>query len=495
MSVAGDDENGGEKNDAFMEMFGDSDDEDEEPQQAEAQPKGGGGEEGAGPSQEKAKGDDDGDDEDDEEKKKNQDFNAMFESDSDDDDFDAKASAPGPESAKAKLNRLANKTRGKAGLAKASSKYLTQRQKDSASQKDKQQKKKKEKQEKNLWDLVDHDSENDEEGEADDDDKKFIDNEDDDLFASSDDEAEAAGDQVARAPEAEEAEEASEDDGEMDEIERRIKKRGGKRKRKEQDPQAKTDICRSLLARMEAAYDADNEAVQQHKPAIHKLKLLKEVESTMIQRHMHETLLFEGALTVMGTWLEPLPDMTLPNVKVRSTLLRIIRLMRVRAEDHRLELLQKSRIGRIVMFLSKVSDEIPENKKIASKLCEGWTNDILRRDNPSGSNRISEEAMQSRLQGREKAGKRRRREALTSGGILSKREEEEEKDKRMRVSRPEPTQMDFKYQPASMVNHSKAKEAKVKASDKRFKEKFMQKTAGNQRFTRTTKMSIEGRGL
>ncbi len=43
---------------------------------------------------------------------------------------------------------------------------------------------------------------------------------------------------------------------------------------------------------MEAAFDADNEALKSEQPAIHKLKLLGEVEGIFSLRHMHETLLY-----------------------------------------------------------------------------------------------------------------------------------------------------------------------------------------------------------
>ena len=179
------------------------------------------------------------------------------------------------------------------------------------------------------------DSEDDEEGEATAADQAFI--EQDDLFASSGDEGEGDRD-VSALPQAEEAEE---EDADLKEIDHKIKNRG-KKKRKDLDPQEKAHICRSILARMEAAYDADKEAWKQQKPAVHRLKLLKEVEAVLIE-HMRETLLYESALSTMATWLEPLDDMTLPNVKIRTSLLRLLSKMNVRASDDTLELLQNRR--------------------------------------------------------------------------------------------------------------------------------------------------------
>ncbi|QDZ24202.1 TFIIS N-terminal domain-containing protein [Chloropicon primus] len=415
-------------------------------------------------------------------------FQAMFgDSDSEEED-EAKEdeSKKAAASVKKKLSRLSKKA-AKKGKAPAKGKgKATKRQVDAEKRKEAERQKEKEK-DKDRDLFAQFDSEDDEEGEATKDDKAFI--EDDNLFASSDDEDERPGD-AGQQPQAEEASEGEDED--LLEIDAKIKNRASlRRKRKEMDPQEKQHICRNILSRMEAAYDADNEAVKQQKPAIHKLKLLKEVESILIQRHMRETLLYESALTVMATWLNPLPDMTLPNVKIRTTLLRLLQGMKIRAADDTLDLLQKSKIARIVMFLSKVSDEIPENKKIASKLCQDWTSDILRRDLPSGpSNRLSEEITQNRTT--PGAGKNKKRSRPDFQGLKLKKGEKE-KDDRIRAYRPQPSQMDFQIQPASTVNHGKAQKETEKASDRRFREKFAKKQ--NKSFARTTKMSIEGRGL
>ena len=62
-----------------------------------------------------------------------------------------------------------------------------------------------------------------------------------------------------------------------------------------------------------------------------------------------------------------------------------------------------------------------------------------------------------------------------------------------RTMRPMPSQMEFTFQPASKVNFDKVKKETEKASDKRFAS-FAKKNQ-SKNFNRTTKMSIEGRGL
>jgi hypothetical protein len=58
---------------------------------------------------------------------------------------------------------------------------------------------------------------------------------------------------------------------------------------------------------------------------------------------------------VLKAWLEPLPDGTLPNSKVRSTVLRLLGQLPVDcAQEDRKEQLKRSGLGRVIMFLYKV---------------------------------------------------------------------------------------------------------------------------------------------
>ena len=171
--------------------------------------------------------------------------------------------------------------------------------------------------------------------------------------------------------------------------------------------------------------------------------------------------------------------------------------MNVRASDDTLELLQKSKIARIVMFYSKISDETPENKRLAGSMCQKWSNDILSRDRPiRPDNRLSEDIERNRISA--KKGKKRsrlesRRPKLKVGSRGDKAKGEE--DEVTRTRRPEAEDLDFKVQPASRVSASgDGLQEREKASDRRFKERFANR-APQKGFVKTTKMSIEGRGM
>ena len=61
---------------------------------------------------------------------------------------------------------------------------------------------------------------------------------------------------------------------------------------------------------------------RQHLPALNKVKLLPEVSSQLAKKFLHEIFVSAGVLTTLKKWLDPLPDGSLPNLKVRETELR-----------------------------------------------------------------------------------------------------------------------------------------------------------------------------
>ena len=443
----------------------------------------------------------------DEDEKKRKAFEDMFgDSDSDDDDDqdqdfgeasdleerdeenedstkDNKTVGGETETVKGKLAKLAKqvkKGKKKKTQEAGDKSYLSKRQRDAALEKEKQRKEKAKKSadEAAMWDIMD--SENDEEGEADETDKKFIDDDGAaDIFDSSGDEGD---DVVADAPQAEEAEEEEED-----EVERRLQKRKARgRKRKELDPAEKQHICRSILSRMEAAYDADAEALKRDELSYHKLKLLGEVESVFSLKHMHETLLYEGCLNVLKSWLAPLPNWTLPVVKIRGAILRILKLMNIRAVDDKLDKLKSSGIGKVVMFLYKCSDETPDNKRICGEIIQAWSRPIFAQNDSYTQQRIGEDINENRLVRERPSKKLKRKKEVEDVNAPIHRQ-------RLRV--PEPSRMDFKVQPASRVNFDKVKkeQSSEKSADKRYREKFAKKNKPN--FSNSTKMSVEGRGM
>ncbi|KAG7668607.1 hypothetical protein Ndes2526B_g03772 [Nannochloris sp. 'desiccata'] len=170
-----------------------------------------------------------------------------------------------------------------------------------------------------------------------------------------------------------EAEEAAED------MEDELDKLFGRRKRQETGNEAQNRATiENILAQMEVAVEQDMTAYENGKPAVNKLRMLTRVQEVLAMRKLHGELLDNGLLGVFKSWIEPMPDGTLPNSKIRSAVLTmLVRLPIDCSYEDRREQLKRSGLGRIVMFLSKLPDETPENRRMARELVEKWSRPIL----------------------------------------------------------------------------------------------------------------------
>lgn len=79
------------------------------------------------------------------------------------------------------------------------------------------------------------------------------------------------------------------------------------------------------------------------------------MEDTLEKTQLHEDLLEAGLLNIVNAWLRPLADGSIPNVSVRTTLLRLLTKLPVNVEmfDRR-EQLKKSGLGKVGLFCPAV---------------------------------------------------------------------------------------------------------------------------------------------
>lgn len=154
--------------------------------------------------------------------------------------------------------------------------------------------------------------------------------------------------------------EAAEDD---DEIDRMFDKK--KRRAHEQTLQDIQATVESFLARMEAAAEGDMDANSRNKPAIQKLRMLPDVQDILSNQNVHNEFLDGGLLGVFKAWIEPMPDGSLPNITVRSAVLKLLAQLPIDISyEGRKEQLKKSGLGKVVMFLFKLPDETAANRYV-----------------------------------------------------------------------------------------------------------------------------------
>nr|DAD26445.1 TPA_asm: hypothetical protein HUJ06_027913 [Nelumbo nucifera] len=217
---------------------------------------------------------------------------------------------------------------------------------------------------KEMWDTIaGADSEDDHEGVRTVDDDNFIDDSGVDPADryGSDNEPGFLGD----APQAEEGEED-------DEI-KELFKMGKKKKKNEKSAAEIALLVEHLMAELEVTAEEDAELNRQSKPAINKLKKLPLLTEVLSKRQLQQEFLDHGVLTLLKNWLEPLPDGSLPNINIRTAILKILTDFPIDLEQYdRREQLKKSGLGKVIMFLSRSDEETTSNRKLAKDLVDKW---------------------------------------------------------------------------------------------------------------------------
>lgn len=345
-----------------------------------------------------------------------------------------------------------------------------------------------------LWDTIaGGDSEDDQEGVRTLDDDNFIDDtgvDPADRYGSDND-----GHSPRHYPQAEEGEED-------DEIERLFK--GGKKKKKNDRPRADIGlIVEQFIAEFEVAAEEDANLNRQSKPAINKLMKLPLLIDVLSKKNLQQEFLDHGVLTLLKNWLEPLPDGSLPNMNIRTAVLKLLTDFPIDLEQYdRREQLKKSGLGKVIMFLSKSDEETTSNRKLAKELVDKWSRPIFNK-----STRFED----MRRYDDERAPYRRpqmKKPSSSSSGMES-RDDDLDADfsqrksgqggARQHASRPEASPLDFVIRPQSKIDPEqiRARAKQVVQDQRRLKmnKKLQQLKAPKKKNLQASKLSVEGRGM
>ncbi|GMH40307.1 hypothetical protein BSKO_08211 [Bryopsis sp. KO-2023] len=280
-------------------------------------------------------------------------------------------------------------------------------------------------------------------------------------------------------------EEAFEDDGNID---RMLTKTRKKNKFKLTHGEIQ-QICHELVNKMEAAAEKDLNLHSHGKIAMEKLKLIPELEETLIRRDFQQFLLEEGILGVLKAWIEPLSDGTLPNIKVRTTVLNCLKQLPIDTRDQESrEYLKNSDVGSRVMFLSRISAETRENRKLASELVQRWARPIFAERVDEAQ---EEEMIRETLNARKRRLEQEREEELRDH---SKKLKPGDPGYRHTARIPAPSRLDYVIKPLSRVNPDEAKLVSKKNPVMVKLNKIQRrKTLVNGRSMQAVRPSIEGR--
>lgn len=130
-----------------------------------------------------------------------------------------------------------------------------------------------------------------------------------------------------------------------------------------------------VIHRMKDCFKEDLRLNQQCKPSTVKIESIEDICSKIIKKEAREVLLKMGVLSELRTWLEPLPDNSLPNPKVKKWILDLLLTLKVSKSD-----LLSSGIGKIIHFYSKNPREAADVRRLASKVVKKWKSQVIKEE-------------------------------------------------------------------------------------------------------------------
>ncbi|KCV70456.1 hypothetical protein H696_02798 [Fonticula alba] len=129
-----------------------------------------------------------------------------------------------------------------------------------------------------------------------------------------------------------------------------------------------------VLKLAELMFEARNQDLldfSQGKPSMRKLALWPQVEKALNSQNLHKYLISKDFLTACGTWLERLHDGTLPNLEIRTGILK--GLLSIDAlPDNFEDQIAGEEIGFNIHVLVYHPHELAENRNLAQRLIFKW---------------------------------------------------------------------------------------------------------------------------
>lgn len=124
------------------------------------------------------------------------------------------------------------------------------------------------------------------------------------------------------------------------------------------------------------ALQKDKQSNKDKRPALNRLKLVDSISSQLLNKNIQKDLLEYNILEVIKEWLEPMSDGTLPNIKIRKSILEVLMNLPV----NKAQLFRSNGIGKIVNFYNKNKEENNEVRALARELVKKWTYVIVTKD-------------------------------------------------------------------------------------------------------------------
>jgi hypothetical protein len=246
-----------------------------------------------------------------------------------------------------------------------------------------------------------------------------------------------------------------------------------------------------LVHEMLSAVEADIESLDKGQPGLAKLSLVSQVEEQTSKQALQDSFIDAGGLSAIREWLRLLPDQSLPNLTLRTSMLKILQKL---TPSITLESLKESKVGHALRDIIFHEEEISGNKRIANEIAESWLRSIFGRDTDMVTVTKATEGEMRRAAAvartvdiaqpedrddllEEEGGRKSRRSAFST---LAKHASKESHL--------------FKVQPSSRINPARVQSHGGGMAGDRIQRTLTQK-ATRQSKAGTSKVSVEGRGL
>lgn len=275
------------------------------------------------------------------------------------------------------------------------------------------------------------------------------------------------------------------------EFERRIQSTGlpvNKRRKKTNDDvldQFQDELINQLREKMRTAAIEDAECVRNGTPAMSKLRLLPEVQEVLRKGSLADTILDNNLLESIRTWLEPLPDASLPAYQIQKELFTALDRLPIKTIH-----LRESGLGKVVIFYQRSKRPQLNIKRIVDKLVGDWTRPIMGRSDNYRDKIVSSRTYNVKD---DSAYQRRAPSAMASQANVQPGDLAEASAlRRNRAHIPSASTSNYNVAPKSFVQNTQLSSQQRASNDenyKRMKMKLMSKKAA----TRKSGVSIEGR--
>ncbi|KAF0991010.1 hypothetical protein HZS_4733 [Henneguya salminicola] len=154
-----------------------------------------------------------------------------------------------------------------------------------------------------------------------------------------------------------------------------------RQRKKDLDFQTEQDNkAAEIVQKMFNAVRSDRQKVEAGELAVEKLQLCTYLKTQLNRSGLYESFVENNVHHAIAEWLSILPDGSLPNIKIRETLLSILEnvvyLLNLKWTYPTASILKSSQLGRCLKTLSKHPKETPKNRHNASKLIFNWMRPI-----------------------------------------------------------------------------------------------------------------------